>query len=516
MKLTTCEQMREMDEAAVGRFGIPGLLLMENAARSVFDAIRNIEAYIPKKAAVLCGVGNNGGDGFAIARHMFNDGADVLVVVVGEPGKITGDARVNYEICRKMGLIGDFAPDALRDGYPLIVDAMLGTGVSGGLREPVREAVAAVNGQRENGAYIVAVDCPTGGDPDTGRVSDICVRADLTVTLALTKAGLLLYPLAEYTGRIEVGGISMPGELLDELETDMYALDESLAAELLPKRHECSHKGTYGRVAVVAGSAGMTGAAAFCADAAYKAGCGYVDVNAPRTAIPVIQQLVPQAISTPLPEKGGFVCADALDTALAQINKATVCLLGPGLGQTEDVREFVRGVITGADVPLVLDADALNAIAGQGADILREAKVPPVITPHPLEMSRLTGVPAARILDDMIGEARKFAAVYNTVTVLKSAATVIADPNGRVFINKGACSALAKAGSGDILAGLIAGFIAQGADGAEVAALGCYIQSKAGKAAAARYGDYSVGYAEVLGCVHEAIIPIFNKTVTTA
>lgn len=500
MKLASCEQIRTIDRAAIERFGIPGIILMENAGRSVFEICRGLEAYAFKKAVILCGTGNNGGDGFVIARHMHNDNADVLIVVVGEPEKITGDARMNYDICQRMRIdIREWAGADMLTGYPLIIDAILGTGVSGGIRDNIKTVIEAVN---RIDACIIAVDCPTGGNPDTGHITDICVRASHTVTLAMPKPGLLLYPLAEYVGQLELGEISAPRELLIEFDSGMYALDADVAAKLLPKRHENSHKGTYGRVAIVAGSRNMAGAAAFSANAAYKSGCGYVDICTVETAIPVVQQLVPQAVTAPLAERDGFICADALNFALERINKSTVCLIGPGLGQHLEVSEFIRGVITYAKVPLILDADALNAIT---PDILLGAATIPVITPHPLEMSRLTGTPVANILDNMPNEAKKFANVYHTVTVLKSASTIIAEPYGSVFINKGGCSALAKAGSGDILAGLIAGFMAQGMTGAPAAALSAFIQSCAGKTAAKKYGEYSVGYDEILRCVHEVI-----------
>lgn len=537
--LATCAQMRSLDKEAIEKYGVPGVVLMENAARSVFEVCAGLKEYERKRAVIFCGMGNNGGDGFALARLMANDGADVKIVLAGDSAKITGDAKINYDICvnfhkatsraRKLARTSGgrcetsnpvACDGAARSGIeiiemypenteqirrlaaesPLVVDALLGTGVSGALRESFAESVRLIN---ESGAFVIAIDCPTGGNPDNGSICGECVKAGLTVSLGLLKPGLLLYPLAEYVGKLEIGQIGMPKPILDGFDSGLYALDVLSSRELLPVRRARSHKGTYGKVALIAGSTGMAGVAAYCAKAAYAAGCGYVNACVPLGIVPLVQTLAPQAVITVLPEMDGRVCARSLDAALEAVNKSNVCLIGPGLGNTPETAEFVKSVIENAAVPLILDADALNAIAGS-PEILKSAAHTPIVTPHPLEMSRLTGCKTGGILANTLEAARGFSSRYNAVTVLKDAATVISG-GGKAYINPFACSALAKAGSGDVLAGIIAGLLAQGMEAAEAAALGVFMHSLTGIDAAEMYGERSVSSDGLIGSIGRVI-----------
>ena len=511
MKLATCEQMRRLDKTAIEQYKIPGIVLMENAAVSIFNICKGLEAYKKKKVLIFCGPGNNGGDGFAIARHMRNDGASVSVVLVGAPEKIISDALINYEICVNMGIeIEPFDdPTRLLDKLTdceLIIDALLGTGATGKLKHPMPGIISLIN---RSGKFTVAVDIPTGGNADNGQISDDCIRADLTVTLGLNKPGLLLYPLADYTGNVEVGNIGAE-VVFDKFEANFFALDKKSAACLLPKRQARSHKGTYGKVAVAAGSRNMSGAAAFCAKAAYATGCGYVNICAPEGICEMLQILVPQAITTSLPQRGGFLDASSAHAALDIINNSTTCLIGPGIGNNEKTAAFVREIIINAEVPLIIDADALNVIA-DFPKILKSAAIPPIITPHILEMSRLTKISVTEILSDVIKTASDFSEKYNCITVLKDAATVIACTGGKTYINKGGVSAMAKAGSGDILAGTIVALAAQGVHSAEAAALGVYVHTQSGITAASIFGDYSVSSDDIIDSIHVSIKKIMGS-----
>jgi NAD(P)H-hydrate epimerase len=395
---------------------------------------------------------------------------------------------------------------AIRNRLPdcgLIIDAMLGTGVKGKLRGAVADAVSMIN---ESGRFVVSVDSPTGGNPDNGSIANECVRAGLTVTLGLAKPGLLLYPLAGYTGRMIVGGIGAD-KVFDEFKSNIFSLDAHSAKAMLPKRYARSHKGTYGKATLVAGSRNMAGAAAYCAKAAYKTGCGYVNICAPGGIVASLGQLAPQAVTTSLPERDGYVFGDSACAALEKINASTVCLIGPGLGNNKDTAAFVKEIIKNANVPLIIDADALNVIADE-PDILKAAAHPPAITPHPLEMSRLTKTGVAEITGSALNTCVNFAKKYNAITVLKDASTVIAD-NSVVYINNGACSALAKAGSGDVLAGMITALAAQGLKAVNACALGVYLHSQSGRTAAEKYGEYSVccddiieNLYSVMGCTN--------------
>ena len=508
MKLATCDQMRQLDKTAIEQYKIPGVVLMENAAISIFNLCKEIEAYKSKKVLIFCGTGNNGGDGFAIARHMLNDGASVFVVLAGKPEKISDDALINYEICVKMGIEVEIFDNTthIRNKLTeceLIVDALLGTGVSGEIRPPMSEAISLIN---ESGKYVVAVDCPTGGNPDNGKISGdsgSCIRADMTVTLGLNKPGLLLYPLADYTGKMEIGNIGAD-TVFDNFKANFFALDNVSAARLLPKRKAHSHKGTYGKVAIVAGSSSMPGAAAYCAKSSYAMGCGYVNICAPKGIVETIQILAPQVITTTLPEHDGFIAATSAPAALDVINNYTTCLIGPGLGSNKETAEFVKEIIKNAKVPLIIDADALNAIADE-PEILKKAAIPPIITPHILEMSRLSKIPVQKISDDILETAIDFSKKYNCITVLKDTTTIISCNDGKTYINKGGVSAMAKAGSGDVLAGIITALVAQGVKTTEAAALGAYVHTQSGIAAASKYGDYSVSSDDIIECIHIAI-----------
>ena len=505
MKLATSEQMRHLDKRAIKQLKIPGIVLMENAAISIFYVCKGLEAYKNKKALIFCGTGNNGGDGFATARHMKNDGASVSVFLTGAPEKLSGDALTNYEICVQLGIeIGTvFDTELIKhklSACELVIDALLGTGASGGPKHPIPEIVSLIN---ESGKFVLSVDCPTGGDPDNGKVYGYCVGAGITVTLGLVKPGLLLYPLAGFAGKIIVGSIGAE-TVFDTFDADFFALDDESAASLLPKRLARSHKGTYGKVAIAAGSRNMPGAAAYCAKAAYATGCGYVNMCAPEGIIETLQILAPQAITTSLPESGGFLASPSASSALEVINKYTACLIGPGIGNNPDTAAFVEEIIRNAKAPLVIDADALNAIA-DSPEKLKAAHCPPIITPHILEMSRLAKIPVPVILDDVLKTASEFSKKHSCVTVLKDATTVIACPEGKTYINKGGVSAMAKAGSGDVLAGIITALVAQGLAPAEAAALGAYIHTQSGIAAAMKFGDYSVSSDDIVNCIHIAM-----------
>ena len=504
MKLALCEQMRGLDQTAITLYRIPGIVLMENAAVSIFNICKTLQAYKAKKVLIFCGTGSNGGDGFALARHMLGDGSSVSIVLVGPKEKISGDALAQYEICEQLGIRTDFIDNLERikttlNACELVVDAMLGTGAAGVLRSPISDAVTLIN---ESGKFTLAVDIPTGGNADNGQISGVCVKADMTVTLGLVKPGLLLYPLADFTGKIGLGGIGAAA-VFDAFEATHFALDTQSAAALLPKRRTHSHKGTYGKAAIVAGSRNMAGAAAFCAKAAYAMGCGYVNICAPESIIETLQILAPQAISTSIPEKNGFLYEASTPAVLDIINKYTVCLIGPGLGNNQDTAAFVKQIIREAAVPLIIDADALNVIADE-PDVLKAAAHPPVITPHILEISRLSGLPVDNIANDVLKVAEWFSKQYNCITVLKDATTVIAGAN-KTYINKGGVSALAKAGSGDILAGIITALAGQGLEQTEAAALGAYIHTRSGIAAASKLGDYSVSADDIIGCIHIAV-----------
>jgi NAD(P)H-hydrate epimerase len=490
LKLLTVADVRAIDRAASEEFGMAGIVLMENAARGVFGVLRARPEYGRGYTVVFCGTGGNGGDGFALARHIANDGRGVECVLAGDAARLRGDALANYEICLSMGIrISDLSECAgIANGAALIVDAVLGTGALGELSGA---ALAAARIMNSSVAAIVAVDCPTGGDPDTGRVSPDCVRAEETVALCAVKPGLMLFPLAGYAGRVSVAGIGAPKALFDRIPDDLSALTDAEARALIPPRAPDSHKGDFGKAAIVAGLADMPGAAAFAALSAYRAGCGLVRVVSSQESATVVRTLAPQAITSAL---------ESTARTLEIINESTAALIGPGLGRGDGVSALVDDVIENARVPLVVDADGLNALSGQ-AWRLKSAASMPVITPHPKEAERLFGVPATDLMSDPLGYARRFAEESGAVTLLKGASTVVAAPDGQAYINCRPAPALAKAGSGDILAGVILAYLARGLEPLTAAALAAYVHSAAGVAAGDRPGADAIEIINLIGVI---------------
>jgi len=499
MYLVKGYEMRELEERAMNDYAIPSILLMENAALQVVKhGLRLLDGNtVLKVVTVVCGGGNNGGDGLAAARLFHVKDIGVRVFFVGDIQKAEGDALINLQIIQRMGIPIETNPEtlprAIADSH-LVVDALLGIGLSGALRPAHIQAINAINTAT---APILAVDIPSGVNADTGKVTACAVRAHTTVTFGLAKVGLMTYPGAEYVGQIIIAEISLPIESLTP-PTGVHWLEALNTADitaLLPNRPAHSNKGTFGRVCVVAGCREMPGAAVLCCKAAYKAGAGLVQACVVQDVARVIQACTHEVITTILPDNNGSAYEyEGIKTSLAQ---AKVIAIGPGLGRTPGTFAFVRKTITQATMPLVIDADGLMAIAGD-MKILASVKVPCVITPHPGEMAALTKRTISEITDDIISVARTFAKTHGVVTLLKDARTIIASPDGRTFINLTGTSALAKAGTGDALTGVIAAFIAQGLDAFDAAVLAAYVHGLAGELAEKELFAYGVNASDVV------------------
>ena len=487
--------MKSLEERAMQAYGIPSALLMENAAMQVVK--HGLELLAVRKSArvvVLCGGGNNGGDGLAAARMFFAKGVKTRIIYVGDRAKAAGDALMNFQIAEKMGIPIEVNPQAeylrqLMGDSHLIVDALLGTGFVGSLSSMYAQVIAAANDVSGVGEIpIIAVDIPSGVEADTGRVGDYAIRAHTTITFGLGKVGLFLYPGAEYARRVVVADISIPpdGLIPPEGEVWLEALSSEDAAALVPPRPPRSNKGTYGQVCVLAGCKEMPGAALLCCKGAYKAGAGLVKACVVWDVAKVIQTCLPEAVTTFLPDKNGSLCVH--EGISAAIQGSDVIALGSGLGRSPDAFAFARDIIASVNVPLVIDADGLMALAEKRSDenylsLLMSLKTPCVITPHPGEMAALTNRTIPEITADTVTAAREFAKTYGVVTLLKDARTVIAAPDGRTFINLTGTPALAKAGTGDVLTGVIAAFIAQGLDVFYSSVLAAYLHGLAGELA---------------------------------
>ena len=495
-KLTTAAQMREMDRRAIEDYGIPGIVLMENAALRVVDVIA--ERFGPlkgKRIAVVCGKGNNGGDGLAIARHLATRfGAKISVHLTAEPSEYKGDAAENYKMALAFGLdIRPVFPDLYR-GIDLVVDALFGTGIRGGVEGALAEIISAMNGEHRP---IVAVDVPSGLDSDTGEVNGACVKATLTVTFALPKIGLMVYPGAEYVGELVVVDIGMPRQVMAAEDVCVSATEASDVAKWLPARvnGRDSNKGTFGHVTVFAGSAGFAGAPALAAEAAARTGAGLVTLAVPLgIQKAVMARVSPVVMTQGLAEtEGGTFSKTALDAALKLAAKGTAAALGPGLGGSEDAdtRAFVREFVSQCPVPLVIDADALNCLAlehDRGASLLKSRTAATILTPHPREMGRLLGIDTKNVQADRRAAVEQAVSAYGCVVLLKGARTLIASPDGRLAVNMTSNPGMATGGAGDVLTGLTATLLGSEIAAWEAASAAAYLHGLSGDLAAARQG----------------------------
>ncbi|MDR1839523.1 MAG: NAD(P)H-hydrate dehydratase [Treponema sp.] len=512
MKIVTGKQMLKIERMAIEELGIPSILLMENAALCVAKhCLKILDGKKNPRVMIFCGSGNNGGDGMAAARHLHTKGIDVKIVFAADTNNVKGDPAVYFEIIKELGIpIETALPDpAAVESYDLVVDAIFGTGLDRNIDDKYASIIELINNHAK---YIVSVDMPSGVHSGTGQIMGCAVKAAETVTFGYPKTGLYVYPGAGCAGKIHIEDISLPVDLIEKIETDAQILTDEEAARLLPVRKKRSNKGSFGRIVVFAGSNEMPGAAALVSSASYTVGGGLVCACVLHDVAAVVHNWQREVVTRILPGKDGMYFKKSLEIAASEINNCGVIVLGPGIGRSHDVTEFVREIISIAEKPLVLDADALFAVA-EDVNILKALKAPCVITPHPGEMSRLTGLTVAGILDNPVEAAVDFAKKFNVVTLLKDAHTIAAHPNGNFFVNTTGSNALSKAGTGDVLAGMIAGFIAQGssanastnADVFTAAMLSAYIHGRAGEAASQVMSNYGVTASDVLKFIPQVI-----------
>lgn len=531
MKFVTSEQMRAIDRYAIEQIGIPAVALMENAGRAIAEEVlffcrQRREGRLPEHSEetirerpagldswdrdlggspeeehwlILIGKGNNGGDGLVCARHLADAGVRVSLLYAEEPERLSGEAALQHAIAAALGLPGEvYTPGAVSAarsrGVTGIVDALLGTGAKGAPRGAYASLIREAN---ESRLPIVAADIPSGLDADTGAVHDPCIQARITVCLAFLKAGLTQYPGAKAAGDVIVRYIGIPRALPPGMaEAGVLLTEEALRGELGVdpgrRRDADGHKGTYGHVLLAAGSLTMSGAGLLAAKAALRAGSGLVTWALPEALLPQVLGAVPELMLAPAGGEAGAWNAAAASELLRLLEAARdVLAIGPGLGRFPGEDGFLRAVWEGAPRPLVVDTDALNILAAAGAPAAwprREAAT--ILTPHPGEMARLAGLSTAEVQRDRIGLARSYAVQHGVTLVLKGARTVVAAPDGRVFVNVTGHPGMATGGAGDVLTGLIAGLLAQGLDAVQAAAFGVYLHGQAGeRAAAARQGN---------------------------
>ncbi len=496
MKVATAAEMRLIDKRAINEYGIPGIVLMENAGVSVVKEIEKIiEDYRDKRICVFAGKGNNGGDGFVVARHAVNRGAKVKVFLVGQKSAVTGDAKANLLILERMNIeIVELRRDRDWDKARIaaqfadcLVDALLGTGIHGEISAEFAQAVDLID---EAAKPVISIDIPSGIHADTGQICGKAVKAVCTVTFGLPKLGLLLYPGVDYTGQVVAADIGIPHQLLTDPQIKQNQITKEHVRTILPKRHAAAHKGSCGKVLVVAGSQGLTGAAFLSSSAALRAGAGLVTLGIADGLHDIMEVKLTEVMTHPLPEVAkGVLGSSSLEDILLLASENDVLAIGPGLGRAPDTLAMVRDVVQLAERPLIIDADALFALAGH-AEILSGASVLPVVTPHPGEMARLIGRSIGEINDNRVATARQAAEQWGCIVVLKGAHTVIAFPDGEIYINLTGNAGMATGGTGDILTGIIAALIAQGLSSHDAAVAGVYLHGLAGDMAAV---DYDAG-----------------------
>ncbi|MBS4021628.1 MAG: NAD(P)H-hydrate dehydratase [Dethiobacter sp.] len=511
MDIVTANQMREIDRRAIAEFAIPGIILMENAGLRVVEAARDLA---PKqKVIILAGPGNNGGDGLVAARHLSKK-TKVSVWLAALPQDYRGDALSNLTMLQRLGhpfrlLADDGGIAALEgelEGAGLVIDAMLGTGTSRAVSGVLAAAISAVN---RCGRPVLSVDIPSGICADSGRVLGEAVRASFTVTFGLPKRGLLLFPGADHTGRLEVVDIGLPPQLLTGHGFEL--LTEAAVCGLLRSREPDSHKGTFGTVLLVAGSPGMTGAAVLAARAALRGGAGLVTAACPRCVQPVIAAMVAEATTLPLPDNNhGRLRADALFLLREKWQSSNVVAVGPGLSTDANIMPLLAGILSECGLPVVLDADALTALA-RHPKLAESREADTVITPHPGEAARLLGCSVAEVQSDRPGAALSLAKRYRAVAVLKGAHTLVAAPDGSLALNTTGNSGMATGGSGDVLTGLLAALLAQGLAPFDAARAAVYLHGVAGDQAAAAIGQDALIAGDLLDWIPHAWLKIRNR-----
>lgn len=514
MRILTADQMREADRRTIEDIGIPSLVLMENAGRQVVAAMESFfQDLAERRVAVVGGKGNNGGDGFVVARTLHQRGVDVSVFLVGQVGEIKGDARINLEILGRLGMtvveVADEGQWELHfseiSGHDLIVDAMFGTGLKSALSGLYETVIGDING---SGIPVVAIDLPSGLSADTPDVIGDCIEATVTVTLGAPKLPLILPPAEQKSGEVVIADIGIPAEVIETLEGPrVELLTRDYVRALISPRAADAHKGDFGRVLIVAGSRGKTGAAVLAAQGALRSGAGLVTVATPRGAVPIVAAHSPEYMTEALEETlDGTVDYSAAEHVLALT--ADVMVVGPGLGRGEAVTTFVRELLDKTEIPLIFDADALNAFADEPAALVGREGRDLIITPHPGEMARLVGCSVDDVQADRLGIARDFASAHRVYVILKGHRTLIATPDGKIFVNPTGSPGMATGGTGDVLAGMLAAWVAQLLDAEAACRLAVYLHGAAGELADADEGEVSMTAGDLATHIGDAILEL--------
>jgi len=523
MKIVTATQMREIDRRTIEEFGIPGERLMERAGEGVFRVVA--EAWRRASAARLvqlretrppsddglarlrigvllfAGRGNNGGDAFVVARLLQKSGIPNLTVLLAEESELRGDAATNFARLKETGaeiLVvreADEMEKIAQREWLVIVDGILGTGAKGPVKGLYAEAIEFIN---RLGEKVVATDIPSGMDGDTGVHEGPCVRADVTVTMGLPKEGLLRRDALNFVGKLEVADIGVPRQVIEDAESCAELLTENEMAALVPRRKRLTHKGDYGRVFALAGSRGLTGAAAMVCSAAMRAGSGLVFLGIPASLNPILEVKLTEPMTVPLDETPeGTVACSALPKILEHLSACTNAIVGPGISTHAETARVVEEILKKAKVPLLIDADGLNCLRGK-TELFGDYPAPLIVTPHPGEMARLSGLETRKVLERPWEVAADFAKSHGLIVILKSAETVIADSDGSLYINIAGDAGMASGGMGDVLSGVVGSLVGQGMKPIDAAKLGTFAHGIAGEMGVDEKGQLSLIASDVI------------------
>ncbi len=516
MLLVTAKQMQEMDRQTIESFGIPGIVLMENAGRGSFDfLLEKFKDIKLKKVAVLAGRGNNGGDGFVIARYLMEKGIAVTSFLLSSKDRVQGDAKINLDLAIKLcekheasEIIEVPDADAFKKyktciaHHDLFIDAILGTGLNSNVKGFFKDIIELINFSNRP---VFSVDIPSGLNSDTGQPLGVAVKADATATFAFAKAGHILYPGNIYTGDLKVIDIGIPKFITKEKSIKLSLIKKNRITALFNPRKFQSHKGSYGHLLIIAGSTGKTGAAGLCANAAMKTGTGLVTLGIAKSLNQSIEPQVIEPMTYPLPEKEkGYLSKNCFDEIKSLLMGKQALALGPGIGTKKGTMELVHKLVENSKVPLIIDADALNCIA-QNPEILKTKEAAAILTPHPGEMARLCNKTTSDVQKNRLKIASDFAENYNCILILKGAQTIVSFPDKKIFICPTGNPGMASGGMGDVLTGMIAGFCAQGFSPENASLAAVFIHGMCGDILAEDMGKFGFLATDMVQMIPKAI-----------
>ena len=513
MRVVTNAEMKKIDAWTIKTLGIPGNVLMENAGRGCVNVLEEYFDVDGLKVLIICGKGNNGGDGFVIGRHLQNRGSLVKIILPGKGTELKGDARLNYNLAKKaeIDIYETVAINTIKKIYDtfhpaVVIDALFGTGFEGAPTGIYYKLIEMIN---NTDAFVFSVDVPSGINGDNGQFEDTCVIADATATMCLPKRGNYLYPGREFCGDLYVVDIGVPYNLINHGFPQTIEFEDIY--RFLPFRPPDGNKGTFGNILIIAGARGFSGAAAMAAMSSLKVGAGLVRLAAPRSIMNSLEAKLLEVVKVALPEtEAETIDPAAANTLLPHLDNSDVVIIGPGITTHPETARFLFTLIPQVKVPLVVDADAINIIA-QNVAFLKKINAPFILTPHPGELSRLVNITPQKINEERIDLAQKLAKDFGGVLVLKGAPTIIASPSGEVLINPTGNSGLASAGSGDVLVGMIGGFLAQKVSPLHASAMSVFLHGVCADLAMDESNEYALTAGDLIDYIPAALNYIIRR-----